>query len=630
MNLKNVKAKYLIALVFMAIFLLVGLLPNEVNAATRTYGLEEYRQADSNGNQHGYMRSDKMVWKIVTINGSAIDYSRTLYCLKAEQGFYTATPGEMQETYDETYNFKNKTSMNPLPVPDEYYNSIVWILNHSYIPSASTAQEDKATLLADAGITGNNGLTDDDIDVVQQLAIWYYTNYDDPIYHSNQSGIGPSMQSVWESIKDSSGSESEYQSINDKNMYRYDDMERLFRYFIENADQAGDEVVQDVVPVTFTANGLNATIEGDSYIAGPYLFTENTTNPYNVSFSVTSQSGADLNGKYKVLNSNKQETNNTIADMMGQTFYLKIPLSTVTSENITSVKVGMNGSYTVTNATYWTKQGNNSVQPIVEVTREPKTFNDEKEVPLPQLGNYILKLIKVDQNNPSTKLAGAEFKITSPNGEETLTTNANGEITLSAIQVSGAGTDTITIEETKAPDGYDKIITDPIVVQVTKALTGNTYGMQSATITNQQSGASIEVSENVITVTVENKLIPKDSEYNLKLVKVEQGNTSNRLEGAEFKINSPNGEVTQTTNSNGEINIGPIAVTAEGTDTITIEETKAPDGYEKIITDPIRVEVTKVFENNTYSMSNAEITNAQTGASISLSGKKHNNSNSRK
>ena len=620
MNLKTVKAKYLITLVFMTIFLLVGLLTNEVNAATRTYGLEEYRQADSNGNQHGYMRSDKMVWKIVTINGSAIDYSRTLYCLKAEQGFYTATPGVMQETYDETYNFKDKASMNPLPVPEQYYNSIVWILNHSYIPSASTAQEDKATLLADAGITGNNGLTDDDIDVVQQLAIWYYTNYDDPIYHSNQSGIGPSMQSVWESVKDSSGSESEYQSINDKNMYRYDDMEKLFRYFIENADKAGDEVVQDVVPVTFTANGLNATIEGDSYIAGPYLFTENTTNPYNVSFSVTSQSGADLNGKYKVLNSSKKETNNTIADMMGQTFYLKIPLSTVTSENITSVKVGMNGSYTVTNATYWTKQGNNSVQPIVEVTREPKTFNDEKEVPLPQLGNYVLKLIKVDQNNPSTKLAGAEFKITSPNGEETLTTNSNGEITLSAIQVSGAGTDTITIEETKAPDGYEKIITAPIVVQVTKALSGNTYGMQNATITNQQSGASINVAGNVITVTVENKLIPKDSEYNLKLVKVEQGNTSNKLEGAEFKINSPKGEVTQTTNANGEINIGPIAVTSEGTDTITIEETKAPDGYDKIITDPITVQVTKTFTNNTYTMSDAKITNAQTGSSISLSG----------
>src|SRR5699024_9239205 len=141
----------------------------------------------------------------------------------------------------------------------------------------------------------------------------------------------------------------------------------------------------------------------------------------------------------------------------------------------------------------------------------------------------------------------------------------------------------------KAPEGYEKIITDPIQVEVTKVFENNTYSMSSAEITNEQTGASISLSGNTITVTVENKLIPKTSEYNLKLVKVEQGNTGNLLEGAEFKINSPNGEVTTTTNENGEINIGPIAVTADGKDTITIEETKAPDGYEKIITDPIQV-----------------------------------------
>ena len=226
----------------------------------------------------------------------------------------------------------------------------------------------------------------------------------------------------------------------------------------------------------------------------------------------------------------------------------------------------------------------------------------------------------MEQGNTSNRLEGAEFKINSPNGEVTQTTNSNGEINIGPIAVTAEGTDTITIEETKAPDGYEKIITDPIRVEVTKVFENNTYSVSNAEITNAQTGASISLSGNTITVTVENKLIPKDSEYNLKLVKVEQGNTSNKLEGAEFKINSPNGETTQTTNSNGEINIGPIAVTTDGTDTITIEETKAPDGYEKIITDPIQVEVTKVFENNTYSMSNAEITNAQTGASISLYG----------
>ena len=203
--------------------------------------------------------------------------------------------------------------------------------------------------------------------------------------------------------------------------------------------------------------------------------------------------------------------------------------------------------------------------------------------------------------------------------ETTQTTNSNGEINIGPIAVTAEGTDTITIEETKAPDGYEKIITDPIQVEVTKVFENNTYSMSNAEITNAQTGASISLSGNTITVTVENKLIPKTSEYNLKLVKVEEG-TSNRLEGAEFKITSPNGETTQTTNANGEINIGTIEVTATGTDTITIEETKAPAGYEKIITDPIQVEVTKVFEENTYKMSDARIVNEQAGASISLSG----------
>lgn len=64
-----------------------------------------------------------------------------------------------------------------------------------------------------------------------------------------------------------------------------------------------------------------------------------------------------------------------------------------------------------------------------------------------------------------------------------------------------------------------------------KTLSSNTYTMSNAVITNTQTGSSISISGSTITVTVENKLIPKDSEYNLKLVKVEQGNTSKSYKG---------------------------------------------------------------------------------------------------
>ena len=609
--------KQLIVLMMGIIVMLLALLTGKVQAASQEFGLQEYRKPVGS-TQYGYKVSDKYVWKIVTYSGSAINYDRTLYCLKAEQGFYTSEPGVFKETYNLSYDFMNKNSMNPLPVPSQYYNQIVWILNHAYIPSASTASTDKATLLQNAGITGTSELTDDDIDVVQQLAIWYFTNYDDSTYHKDMAGEA-SFQTVLQSTKTSGGT-SAYQAIEDINQTRYDQMDKLFVYLVENAKKATASSNSTSSPIAMGNTTPTVEVSGSNYIVGPFKIDKNNDTPYTINFSITDQSGKSLAGKYTLLDSNKSQTSQTLEQLVGSNFYLRIPISTVNSENITSLRFSMNGNYTITTATYWTKSGDSTVQPIVELGRTPKAFSGNKEVTFPKEGSYNLKLIKVEQGNTTNKLQGATFRITSPNGTVTETTSSNGEINVGPIIINTPGTDTITIEETQAPDGYEKVITAPINVQVTKTLSSNTYTMSNAVITNTQTGSSISVSGSTITVTVENKLIPKDSEYNLKLVKVEQGNTSKKLQGAEFRINSPTGEVTQTTNASGEINIGPIAVTATGTDTITIEETKAPDGYEKIITAPITVQVTKVFENNTYKMSTAKITNAQTGASISLSG----------
>ncbi len=609
--------KKLMLLMMGIIVMLLALLTGKVQAASQEFGLQEYRKPVGS-TQYGYKVSDKYVWKIVTYSGSAINYDRTLYCLKAEQGFYTSEPGVFKETYNLSYDFMNKNSMSPLPVPSQYYNQIVWILNHSYIPSASTASTDKTTLLQNAGITGTSELTDDDIDVVQQLAIWYFTNYDDSTYHKDMVGEA-SFQTVLQSTKTSGGT-SAYQAIEDINQTRYDQMDKLFVYLVENAKKATASSNSTSSPIAMGNTTPTVEVSGSNYIVGPFKIDKNNDTPYTINFSITDQSGKSLAGKYTLLDSNKSQTSQTLAQLVGSNFYLRIPISTVNSENITSLRFSMNGNYTITTATYWTKSGDSTVQPIVELGRTPKAFSGNKEVTFPKEGSYNLKLIKVEQGNTTNKLQGATFRITSPNGTVTETTSSNGEINVGPITINTPGTDTITIEETQAPDGYEKVITAPINVQVTKTLSSNTYTMSNAVITNTQTGSSISVSGSTITVTVENKLIPKDSEYNLKLVKVEQGNTSKKLQGAEFRINSPTGEVTQTTNASGEINIGPIAVTATGTDTITIEETKAPDGYEKIITAPITVQVTKVFENNTYKMSTAKITNAQTGASISLSG----------
>ena len=494
--------KKLTLLIMGITILLISILTGSVQAASQEFGLQEYRKPIGN-TQYGYKVSDKYVWKIVTYSGSAINYDKTLYCLKAEQGFFTSEPGKFKETYDLSYDFMNRNSMPTLPVPSQYYNQIVWILNHAYIPNAETATTDKTVLLQNAGITGNHELTDDDIDVVQQLAIWYFTNYDDTTYHKDMAGEA-SFQTVLLSAK-TNGVVGEYVAIEDTNTTRYDNMDKLFVYFVENAKKAGESSNSNSSPITMEDTTATVEAKGNNYIVGPFKVNKNNDTPYTINFEVTNQSGQSLNGKYKVLDANKSETNKTLEQLIGSNFYLSIPINTVNSENITNVRVAISGNYTLTQATYWTKAGDSTVQPIVEIDRTQKSFNGEEEATFPKQGAYNLKLVKVEQGNVSKKLQGATFKIVSPNGTVTETTNENGEINIGTIKVTEAGTDTITIEETKAPAGYEKIITSPITVKVTKEFKNNTYSISSAIIENSQEGASINLTGNTITVTVENK-----------------------------------------------------------------------------------------------------------------------------
>ena len=494
--------KKLTLLIMGITILLISILTGSVQAASQEFGLQEYRKPIGN-TQYGYKVSDKYVWKIVTYSGSAINYDKTLYCLKAEQGFFTSEPGKFKETYDLSYDFMNRNSMPTLPVPSQYYNQIVWLLNHAYIPNAETATTDKAVLLQNAGITGNHELTDDDIDVVQQLAIWYFTNYDDPTYHKDMAGEA-SFQTVLLSAK-TNGVAGEYVAIEDTNTTRYDNMDKLFVYFVENAKKAGESSNSNSSPITMEDTTATVEAKGNNYIVGPFKVNKNNDTPYTINFEVTNQSGQSLDGKYKVLDANKSETNKTLEQLIGSNFYLSIPINTVNSENITNVRVAISGNYTLTQATYWTKAGDSTVQPIVEIDRTQKSFNGEEEATFPKQGAYNLKLVKVEQGNVSKKLQGATFKIVSPNGTVTETTNENGEINIGTIKVTEAGTDTITIEETKAPAGYEKIITSPITVKVTKEFKNNTYSISSAIIENSQEGASINLTGNTITVTVENK-----------------------------------------------------------------------------------------------------------------------------
>ena len=481
----------------------LSIFATSVTASTTEFGLQEFRKAREDGAQYGYRIIDKNIWKIVVYNGETIDYDKAIYCLKAEQGFYTSEPGVFRQEYDLSYNFFDKASMSTLPVADEYYNSIVWILNHSYIPNAQTAEADKNALLQNAGITGRVELTDDDLEVIAQLAIWYFTNADDTTYHTDFNGE-PSLQRVFEAKQEGGEITEDYISIRDKNEDRYLQMETLFKYFVTNAKNATETENTNVAPVSLMNNKPEVTLKEDNYIIGPYRINKENEVAYTLQVQVTDRKDKNLDGKYTVLNGNKEETTQTITDMVGQEFYLKIPVQTVKEEGIDGIKLNISGTYTTTEATYWTNSENNTVQPLVVIEKVPQDFSDGNEVGFPVSGEYSLKLIKVDSQDSTKTIAGAEFEITTPNGTETYTTNENGEIVIDKIDITEAGTDQITIKETKAPEPYKMLLNNDLVINVTKDLVGDAYTATDATIDGYDKNL-INIQDGVITITVTNE-----------------------------------------------------------------------------------------------------------------------------
>ena len=236
-----------------------------------------------------------------------------------------------------------------------------------------------------------------------------------------------------------------------------------------------------------------------------------------------------------------------------------------------------------------------------------------------QTGVYNIQLIKEDSANHN-RLAGAVFSV-SINGEQAkkYTIGQDGSITLDPIAITQTGVDTITIEEITPPIGYNSLI-GTLTIEVTKTESNGSYIASSAVFSDDTDtqGSTINLSGNTITVSIPNE--KQTGLYNIQLIKVDSSDTNKTLSGAVFNVQINDGEIqSYTTDANGSITINNIAITEEGTDTITIEETTPPTGYNKII-GTLKVNVEKTIENGEYVASSAvfsDDTNAN-GSTVNL------------
>lgn len=378
------------------------------------------------------------IWNLIQYQSETSNsYSENnIYCLKAGVGF---TNVDKRATYDIFYDMKtDKSEMvaqnqntilkelatKTLELDDgtqiSQYSAILAILEQCYFSKTSTEADREALLKAAQIPTYTYNLTDDDIEAVQQAALWYFTNYGEEDIYNQYNGSG------WLNYTTNGTS---YTSLSDYNQgtsegrMRQQQAEILYKYLIrtaiENAPKYDNIESQSGLPAQVNTTKIDYEESNGNYIIGPINITENANNPspYNIDFVV--KNGETETSDYKLLDSNKTEVpqGTTVEDLVGQNFYISVP-NTV---DISEISVNITINYNNTNLTLGISSTNNKEQPIVLPEKESVSVPTELTITPHDERIFDLALRKYITAVNGVELTGANVRV--PNIDESTLTS---------------------------------------------------------------------------------------------------------------------------------------------------------------------------------------------------------------
>ena len=630
-------------IIFASLILMLTISLNVISLATdassnpKYIGITELKTESGMGyaigdpNTGGTTSTAAKLWNLIEYDSSTSStYSENnIYCLKAGMGFQDENK---RVKYDVFYDMKkekeNIAKQNDIlkdlvektiELEDgttiSRYNAILAALDMFYYRGISD-ESYKENLIKEAGIhegAYQYGLTKDDIEAVQQAALWYFTNYGE-----ENGKYDKTKNSEWLNYTTDKKTYSSLSDYREGGEERQEQAEILYKYLIneakEKASEYDDIESTTIAPIQLDTQMLNYEIQGKNTIIGPIHITKNNIKAYELEF-ITKIDNVETSD-YILLNKDKNQVSagTTLDDLIGEDFYISLPVEKTMGKTI-SIEVNIN--YNDANFIFWASSTNNQEQPIVIPGKEEISIPGKLEIEIPNLqGEYEIEIVKQDRKT-GTKLSGAVFNV---NGQDKTATNASGILNLGTVKITDTERpDTYTITETTGPEGYNKF-DGSIELSVAKKLENGNYVIdtENTTMTVRDKGGTI-ITQNVpvtinkttqkITITVDNEKIA--GEYGVEILKVDQENAGKILEGAEFKVTLADGtERTERTNAEGKIEIEGIEITEEGIDTIKIEEIEAPEGYDKIF-NSVELEVTKGIQNGEYVVSKIELKNTE-------------------
>ncbi len=417
-----------------------GVYFNLYNGAARPTGTYKVLTGSSSGNT-------KNVIKIIETNSSGATQTvetrnAAVYCLKNGVGFGLNNDGRRNSVkYTEYFYLNDPTdglytnsaySIYRNVLPDNAngtnYNKLLWLLNNICRPEDTISKN--ALLNAAARYVGKTRLDfsvyqvpgktsteveKDIIEVVQQAAIWYFTNPSGefhPFYDKTSGGNfyldGTALE---DHARTSSGGSIGLLPTDVPHL-------ALYKYLIDKANSNGSYTPASAAsPVSFDKSRATVTTTDTAFLIGPYSLTGNATG---VTLSATITDGSNNSLSVQLLGANKstQLSGSTIADKIknniNKDFYISLPLST----NINSVKLNIGANYSRKVLKYWSVPASSvaTEQPLIVIKEESghDTWNDQKNIEKPEFDLALRKFITQikDKNGKNRTFASREPQIT--------------------------------------------------------------------------------------------------------------------------------------------------------------------------------------------------------------------------
>lgn len=318
----------------------------------------------------------------------------------------------LDRTENITFNEKTYNNVN-------IYNAMLWIADNAYLPVSTdkyNAQEYKTELLTKIGIAKvNQGMiTDDDLEVIQQLAFWYFANYDENGKNESVSTTNPTPVN-WLAINES----------NDVfGTRRANYLNRIYQCFIEGALKEGSDSTStirettnsDSVNIEFDKN-IKFGVEDKSstgtkpnpyesyYLIGPFKITTNDARYNDFELALKDGKGNIVNQYFYFEQTEDTLKRMQIFDVINSTgnkvelekvtynneYYIKLYKSAMEFVDIDcskfSLKVSKTGKWATANFLYAT--GND--QAVIEIKRDKAEAEDEISTEVPKRFDLALR-----------------------------------------------------------------------------------------------------------------------------------------------------------------------------------------------------------------------------------------------